>query len=46
MTVETECVEYKESTTELEDAVLALSAMLNKNGYGKVIFGAKMTVPL
>ncbi|AMH95246.1 ATP-dependent DNA helicase [methanogenic archaeon ISO4-H5] len=41
MTVETECVEYKESTTELEDAVLALSAMLNKNGYGKVIFGAK-----
>ena len=41
MTVETECVEYKESTTELEDAVLALSAMLNKNGYGKAIFGAK-----
>lgn len=39
--VETEFVEYKESTTELEDAVIALTAMLNKNGSGKVIFGAK-----
>ena len=41
MAVETESVEYKESTTELEDGILALTAMLNKNGYGKVIFGAK-----
>ena len=41
MPVETEYVEYKESTTELEDAVIALTAMLNKNGSGKVIFGMK-----
>ena len=41
MPVETECLEYKESTTELEDAVLALTAMLNKSGHGKVIFGVK-----
>ena len=41
MPVETEYVEYKESTTELEDAAIALTAMLNKNGSGKVIFGMK-----
>ena len=45
MAVETESVEYKESTTELEDGILALTAMLNKNGYGKVIFGARTMVP-
>ncbi len=41
MPVETEYVEYKESTTELEDAAITLTAMLNKNGSGKVIFGMK-----
>lgn len=41
MPVETEYVEYKESTIELEDAAIALTAMLNKNGSGKVIFGMK-----
>ena len=39
--VETESIEFKENTSELEDAAIALTAMLNKNGNGKVIFGAK-----
>ncbi len=36
---ETEQVEFKETTGELRQAVEAIAAMLNKNGYGEVYFG-------
>lgn len=33
-------VEFKQSTGELADAMKAISAMLNKHGYGVIYFGA------
>lgn len=39
--IETETVEFKESTTELEKGLISLSSMLNKNGYGEVLFGVR-----
>jgi len=38
---ETEFVEFKESTAQMGKALQALSAMLNKHGKGKVLFGVK-----
>lgn len=38
---ESETIEFKESTTELEDALIAMVAMLNKRCYGIVYFGVK-----
>ena len=40
-TRETEQVEFKKSTSELKEAVISLSAMLNKHGQGLVYFGVK-----
>ena len=40
-TRETEQVEFKKSTSELKEAVISLSAMLNKHGRGLVYFGVK-----
>lgn len=37
--IETEHVEFKESTSQLNRAIESLAAMLNKHGYGKVLFG-------
>lgn len=37
---ENEEVEFKQSTSELVDAMKAISAMLNKHGYGMIYFGA------
>lgn len=39
--MESETVEFKESTTELRDGIEALVAMLNKNGRGEVFFGVR-----
>ena len=36
---ETEAVEYKRTTGELKNALIAICAMLNKQGYGTVYFG-------
>ncbi len=36
---ETETVELKTSTSELKEAVISISAILNKNGKGKLYFG-------
>lgn len=36
---ETEFIEYKKTTGELKNAVVSLSSMLNKNGFGTVFFG-------
>lgn len=38
---EGEHIEFKESTTELEDGIIALSAMLNKSCSGRVLFGVR-----
>lgn len=39
--LETETLEFKESTVELEKGIISLSAMLNKGGFGEVIFGVR-----
>ena len=36
---ESETLELKKSTSELKEAIIAISAMLNKHGRGEVIFG-------
>ena len=36
---ETETIELKTSTSELKEAVMAISAILNKHGKGKLYFG-------
>ena len=36
---ESESVEYKRSLSELNEGILSLTAMLNKNGHGTVYFG-------
>ena len=38
---ETETVELKKSTAELKEAIISLSAILNKHGKGKILFGIK-----
>ncbi len=38
---ETEFVEFKKSTSELNEAMNSISAMLNKNGKGTIYFGVK-----
>jgi len=38
---EGECLEFKENTSELNDGIVALSAMLNKSCYGEVLFGVR-----
>ncbi len=38
---ENEEVEFKQSTSELADAMKAISAMLNKQGHGVIYFEAK-----
>ncbi len=39
LTIETEHVEFKMSTSQLNRAIESLGAMLNKHGKGKVLFG-------
>ncbi len=36
---ESEKIEFKKSLSQLDKGLEALSAMLNKNGYGKIVFG-------
>jgi len=38
---ESETTEFKKSTSELKEAVIAVAAILNKHGMGKVYFGIK-----
>lgn len=38
---ETEYVEFKKTTSELNEALISIGAMLNKQGYGKILFGVK-----
>lgn len=38
---ESETTELKKSTSELKEAVIAVAAILNKHGKGKVYFGIK-----
>ena len=38
---ESETVEFKKSTAELKEAVIAIAAILNKHGKGKIYFGIK-----
>ena len=38
---ENETLEFKETTGELNDSLKAVSAMLNKHGYGTIYFGVK-----
>lgn len=38
---ESETVELKKSTAELKEAVIAITAILNKHGKGKIYFGIK-----
>lgn len=38
---ETECVEHKESTAEVDAAYASIAAMLNKHGRGEAFFGAR-----
>ena len=38
---ESETIEFKKSTAELKDAVISISAILNKHGRGEVYFGIK-----
>ena len=38
---ESETIEFKETTGELNESIKAVSAMLNKHGYGTVYFGVK-----
>ena len=35
---ESETVEFKQSTGELHQAIEAIEAMLNKHGYGGIVF--------
>ncbi len=39
--IESETIEFKKSTSEINDGVVSLSAMLNKHGEGTVYFGIK-----
>ena len=39
--IESETLEFKESTAELEKGLISLTSMLNKNGFGEVLFGVK-----
>lgn len=39
--LESETLEFKESTVELEKGIISLTSMLNKNGHGEVLFGVK-----
>ena len=39
--LENETLEFKKSTVELKEAIISLSAMLNKSGYGLLYFGVK-----
>ena len=36
---ETETQEFKTSLSEMDKGIVSLTAMLNKNGHGKVYFG-------
>lgn len=36
---ESESLEFKKSSAELEKGIVSLTAMLNKNGFGEVLFG-------
>jgi len=38
---ETELIELKKSTSELKEAVISITAMLNKHQHGEVWFGVK-----
>lgn len=38
---ENETREFKESTTELDKGLISLTSMLNKNGFGEVLFGVR-----
>lgn len=38
---ETETVEYKKTTGELKEAMVSISAILNKHGIGTIYFGIK-----
>lgn len=39
--LETEEIEYKKSTQLLEEAIISIASILNKNSHGKIIFGVK-----
>ncbi len=39
--MESEVLEFKKSTSELEKGVISIASMLNKNGYGTLYFGVK-----
>ncbi len=39
--IESEKIEFKKSTSELNEGVISLAAMLNKHGEGTVYFGVK-----
>lgn len=41
LSYENELIEYKKSTSEVNEAIIDLSAMLNKHGKGTVYFGVK-----
>lgn len=38
---ESEILEFKKSTSELNEAIVSIVAMLNKSGKGKILFGVK-----
>ncbi len=38
---ESETVELKKSTSELKEALISISAILNKHGSGEIYFGVK-----
>lgn len=38
---ETEIKEFKETTSELEEALIDITAILNKHGHGELYFGVK-----
>ena len=39
--MESEIIEFKKSTSELNDGIISLSSMLNKHGEGTLYFGIK-----
>ena len=39
--IESELLEFKESTAELHQAIESIVSMLNKHGYGELYFGVK-----
>lgn len=41
--IESETIEFKKSTAELEKAVDNIASMLNKHGHGTVYFGVART---